>query len=165
MDRVSKAVRSRTMSAIRKRGNHSTEWKLRSALVRSGISGWVMHDAAIAGCPDFWFKRPRFAIFVDGCFWHSCRQCQIPIPQSNRPYWKHKLLQNTKRANLVTKMLRREGIRVMRVWEHELASPSARGRVLIRITKLLFDRLLSPQKGACRTIELQGNSLRPSQSR
>src|SRR5689334_4776967 len=129
MDRVSKEVRSKMMSAIRKRGNRSTEWKLRSALVRAGICGWRMHYTALPGCPDFWFEKPRLVIFVDGCFWHSCHQCQIPVPRSNRSYWKHKLSKNAKRAKIVGKTLRRDGICVMRVWEHELASSSRTSRL------------------------------------
>lgn len=147
MDRVSKEVRSKTMSAIRKRGNHSTEWKLRSALIRTGISGWRMHYAALPGCPDFWFENPRLAIFVDGCFWHSCRLCQIPVPRSNRNYWKHKLLRNIKRAQIVGKILRRDGICVMRIWEHELASNSRMNRLLSRIARVLSDPKPSNSKG------------------
>lgn len=152
MDPISKEIRSKMMSAIRKRGNRSTEWKLRSALVRAGICGWVMHHTALPGCPDFWFERPRLAIFVDGCFWHNCRQCQIPTPRSNRAYWKRKLLKNANRAKVVGKALRHKKIRVIRVWEHELASPSITSRLLIRIARSLSNRQQSNSNG--RTVKL-----------
>lgn len=119
MDRVSKAVRSRTMSAIRKRGNRSTEWKLRSALVRSGFSGWVMHESSVLGCPDFWFRKERLAIFVDGCFWHGCQNC-CRLPTQNADYWHSKITGNIARDRTHNAQLRRMGIKVLRIWEHSL---------------------------------------------
>jgi len=121
MDRVSKAIRSKTMSAIRKRGNRSTEWKLRSALIKAGISGWVLHETAILGCPDFWFDGTRLAIFVDGCFWHGCRKC-CRLPKQNASYWRPKITGNITRDRSQTARLKRMGFQVMRVWEHSLAN-------------------------------------------
>lgn len=72
--------------------------------------------------PDAAFPRLRIAIFVDGCFWHSC-----PIhgnqPDHNRAYWASKLLRNAERDRRVTTALYRDGWLVIRAWEHE--SPDA----------------------------------------
>jgi DNA mismatch endonuclease (patch repair protein) len=135
MDRGSKAVRSRTMSAIRKRGNRSTEWKLRSALVRAGVSGWVMHESSILGCPDFWFTKQRLAVFVDGCFWHGCRKC-CRLPRQNATYWHPKIAGNTARDRSNTAQLRRTGIQVLRIWEHSLADPQELPQILQTIALL-----------------------------
>lgn len=108
------------MSAVRARGNRSTEWKVRSALVRNGIRGWKLHPKSIPGVPDFFFPGPGVAIFVDGCFWHQCPTCRRPLPKTNRLYWKKKLERNRLRSLEVSRELQQDGIRVIRVWEHEL---------------------------------------------
>lgn len=137
MDRMTKTARSATMSRIRGRGNRSTERVLRLALVRAGISGWRLHPAYVFGRPDFWFDSPKLAIFVDGCFWHSCTRCRIPIPASNNDYWSAKLAMNRTRDRGVTRSLRAKGVRVLRIWEHELATSRCRKCVLVRVISVL----------------------------
>jgi len=134
MDRLSKAARSVTMSRIRGRGNRSTELALRLALVRAGLSGWRLHPSDVVGRPDFWFDAERLAVFVDGCFWHCCSRCRIPIPANNRMYWKAKLTNNKRRDRAVTRILRAEGIQVRRIWEHELRTGVGLNHVIMRIT-------------------------------
>lgn len=120
MDKVSKEVRSRTMSAIRSRGNRSTELKFRMALIRLGISGWFMHPKEIEGCPDFFFPEHRLAVFIDGCFWHGCPQC-YRRPSSRQDYWDGKLARNIKRDRQIDESLVAKGYKVARVWEHQLS--------------------------------------------
>ena|ERR1700730_4402027 len=135
MDRISKAARSKTMSAIRKRGNRSTEWRLRSALIRAGLSGWTLHERGVLGCPDFWFDRSRLAVFVDGCFWHGCQEC-CAIPKQNAGYWRPKITGNMERDRSYTARLKRIGIKVIRVWEHSLADQEQLAKIVgtIRIS-------------------------------
>lgn len=120
MDKVSKEVRSRTMSAIKSRGNRSTELKFRMALVRLGISGWCMHPREIEGCPDFFFPEHRLAVFVDGCFWHGCPQC-YRRPSSRQDYWDNKLTRNIKRDRQIDESLVAKDYKVARIWEHQLS--------------------------------------------
>jgi len=61
--------RSRMMGKIRSKGNRSTEQSFRFALVRAGLSGWVLHPKWVIGTPDFYFSKKKVAVFVDGCFW------------------------------------------------------------------------------------------------
>jgi len=111
-------ARRKTMSAIRSRGNRSTERRFRAALVSRRISGWVLH-AKLQGRPDFLFEAARLAIFVDGCFWHSCPTCSHR-PKSNRTYWNPKLSRNVERDKRNSKALRSKGISVLRFWECEI---------------------------------------------
>ena len=108
------------MSGVRSKGNRSTEWKFRSALIRRGIRGWKMHVRSIPGLPDFAFPGRNLVIFIDGCFWHGCRKCRRPLPESNRAYWASKVRANIARARNITRRLRREGFTVVRLWEHDL---------------------------------------------
>src|SRR5438874_12771838 len=84
------ASRSRTMSAIRGKNTRSTERALRSALIRAGIKGWRLHPDHVLGKPDLYFPKHRIAIFVDGCFWHSCPKCGH-IPKTRQAFWRAKI--------------------------------------------------------------------------
>lgn len=109
------------MGNIRSKGNHSTEKLFRLALVRAGIGGWVLHSAALVGRPDFYFSEENVAVFVDGCFWHGCRKCGH-IPKTRSAFWRAKFERNKLRARRVGSALKRSGIRVLRVWEHEICT-------------------------------------------
>ena len=45
---------------------------------------------------DIVFARARVAVFVDGCFWHSCPE-HGTAPSSNPAWWADKLAKNVKR--------------------------------------------------------------------
>lgn len=124
-DHVSPETRSRIMAAIRSKRNRSTEWKLQSALTRAKLRGWQMHRDDLPGTPDFVFNQARLAIFVDGCFWHGCPKC-YRRPFTSRDYWDSKVARNRKRDLLKRKTLRAIGWRVLRFWEHDLASSPQR---------------------------------------
>jgi DNA mismatch endonuclease (patch repair protein) len=109
------------MAAIRSRGNKATELKLVSILRAAGISGWRRHQP-LPGRPDFIFPRVHIAVFVDGCFWHGCRwHCRMP--RDNRTYWKAKIAGNVVRDQRATRLLRKAGWRVLRIWGHSLCAP------------------------------------------
>ena len=68
--------------------------------------------------PDLAFPGPKVAVFVDGCFWHSC-PLHGNTPGTNRDYWEPKLRGNRERDGSVTEALVAEGWVVVRVWEHD----------------------------------------------
>lgn len=107
------------MSAIRSRGNRTTELTLRGSLVRGAVRGWVLHPGNLPGNPDFLFEQSSLAVFVDGCFWHGCPKCSHRIG-TNSLYWNTKIARNIARDKTVKLELRKLGFKVMRIWEHEL---------------------------------------------
>jgi DNA mismatch endonuclease, patch repair protein len=107
------------MAAIRHRGNRSTERTFAALLRRSGVSGWKLHSLQVIGKPDFYFPNRRIAIFVDGCFWHACPKC-FQAPRQNERFWAEKIERNRKRDRKVMRTLRTEGIKAIRLWEHDL---------------------------------------------
>lgn len=119
MDRVSPKCRSDIMVRVKSHRNKSTEWRLRSFLVRAGINGWHLCAAEVLGKPDFVFTEKRLAVFVDGCFWHGCPKC-CRMPRTNKPYWVKKIARNRRRDAEVTKRLRQSGWLVFRIRECEL---------------------------------------------
>lgn len=123
------------MSCVRSHGNKATELALIRIFRRYSIKGW-RRNGRIFGQPDFVFPRQRVAVFVDGCFWHSCREHRT-TPVSNRLFWEKKLQRNRARDRLVNKTLRRGGWSVLRVWQHELKR-TGEARVIRRLTNCLL---------------------------
>lgn len=73
---------------------------------------------------DIVFTRPRIAVFIDGCFWHSCPD-HGHEPRHNTSYWGPKLQRNRDRDRLVTERLVEDGWWVLRFWEHVPAAIAA----------------------------------------
>jgi len=109
------------------KGNRSTntspEVALRSALHRAGCRYRKNYKISVDGAtvrPDIVFPHRRVAVFVDGCFWHSC-----PVhgrrPATNSEYWRAKLGRNQERDQLVNARLAAADWVVIRIWAHSLA--------------------------------------------
>jgi len=67
---------------------------------------------------DLVFGPARVAVYVDGCFWHSCPE-HGTNPKANADFWKRKLDRNRERDAETNRLLESRGWRVIRVWEHE----------------------------------------------
>jgi len=66
---------------------------------------------------DIVFTRARVAVFIDGCFWHGCPE-HGHTPRANTHYWVPKLARTAARDKRISDALRRDGWRVLRIWEH-----------------------------------------------
>jgi len=131
-DILSVRERSERMSRIRSRENKDTELALARLLRLHRITGW-RRNQQVLGKPDFVFRKMRLALFVDGCFWHFCPK-HSHFPDSNRQFWRNKFSRNRARDRFVTRALRAQGWRVLRIWEHELRKPE---RLVRRIRAVL----------------------------
>jgi DNA mismatch endonuclease (patch repair protein) len=122
------------------RKNTQPEVALRSALHRSGLR--FRTHLRLPGQPDIVFTRVRLAVFVDGCFWHSC-PTHATKPKNNDEWWAKKLAANVARDARQTASLEAEGWTVERVWEHEVPQDAA-NRIAERYRNL--DALLRGSK-------------------
>ena len=95
------------------------ELKIRSILHKMGFRYRVDYQPikSIRRRADVAFLGARVAVFVDGCFWHSCRY-HGTTPKVNTHYWLPKLERVTRRDQKVKSLLRKAGGAVIRVWEH-----------------------------------------------
>lgn len=113
------AATARRMSRQRTRDT-DPEILLRRELHRRGLRYRV--DAPIPRLPrrraDLLFTRARVAIFVDGCFWHSCPEHRTS-PATNAEWWATKLARNVARDRETDAHLAGLGWIVLRFWEHE----------------------------------------------
>ena len=109
-----------TMKANR-RVDTRPEALLRSALHRRGLrfrKDVYLRVGDVRTKADIVFRPRRIAVYLDGCFWHSCPE-HGQLPQANRTYWKPKLERNVQRDEEVTRALEADGWTVIRIWEHE----------------------------------------------
>jgi DNA mismatch endonuclease (patch repair protein) len=117
-DFVSKEKRSKIMSAIRSKGNETTEIALMRLFRKNKFVGW-RRNCRLQGKPDFVFHKNKVVVFVDSCFWHG-HTCLKPRDSLKKGFWKEKIERNKERDKLVSKSLKKEGWKVVRVWECEI---------------------------------------------
>ena len=81
----------------------------------------------LPGSPDFANQRRRWAIFVNGCFWHRHSNCRrATIPRNNRAFWISKFAVNRRRDAIAICTLRRRGFQVVLLWECEIGASEHR---------------------------------------
>ncbi len=110
------------------------EVRLRNLLITSGLSGFEMHPKSVHGKPDFYYASRKVALFVDGCFWHGCKNC-FQMPSTNRSFWSEKIKTNMRRDHKVNRILKTQGITPLRIKEHELKGDPS--KILERIRLML----------------------------
>ena len=122
---------SALMSRIRAKDT-KPELIMRTLLRAAGLTGYRLHYTKVPGRPDIAFVGRKVAVFIHGCFWHGCPHCQPPRPKSNSWYWGPKLDANKARDARKNASLRKEGWRVVMLWECRIKrSPDAQvARVL-----------------------------------
>jgi DNA mismatch endonuclease, patch repair protein len=107
---------------MQRQGRRDTkpEMALRRALWARGLR-YRVDRAPIPGMrrrADIVFGPAKVAVYVDGCFWHSCPE-HATLPKNNREWWRAKLDANVRRDRDTDRRLGEAGWRVVRVWEHE----------------------------------------------
>ena len=96
------------------------EMTLRKALYKAGIRGYRTNLAGIPGRPDIAFTSKKVAIFVHGCFWHRCPNCNLSLPKRNSDFWQAKFKRNVERDKEKALQLEYLGWKILIVWECEL---------------------------------------------
>lgn len=99
------------------RASTKPEVRLRSELHRRGVR-FRVHRKDLPGTPDIVLPAAKLAVFLDGCFWHSCPE-HGTIPKSNNDWWKEKFEANRRRDQRKDDELRAIGWDPVHVWEHE----------------------------------------------
>ena len=116
VDVHTKIHRSYNMSRIRCK-NTKPEMLVRSLVHRMGFR-YSLHRKDLPGKPDLVLVKHKKVIFVHGCFWHMhrCRYGSV-VPKTNKKFWKIKCEGNVDRDKRNLRKLRREGWKVLVIWE------------------------------------------------
>ena len=101
-------------------GDAKPELALRRAVHARGLRVFVSRRPLpnVRRTADLVFPRTRVAVFLDGCFWHSC-PAHGTTSKTNPDYWEAKLRRNRERDIDTDALLRAAGWEPVRVWEHE----------------------------------------------
>ena len=79
---------------------------------------YALHRRDLPGRPDMVLTKHRKIIFVHGCFWHmhKCRYGKVK-PATNTEFWQTKRQGNVARDKRNLRKLRKNGWKVLVVWE------------------------------------------------
>jgi DNA mismatch endonuclease (patch repair protein) len=122
------------MSAIKGRGNKSTELRFLKLLKENKITGWRRHYKIAGIKPDFVFSSIKLAIFLDGCYWHRCPD-HYRQPRTNVDFWESKISSNVIRDRRTDLLLASKKWQVLHIWEHELKDEGS--LILARLKEIL----------------------------
>lgn len=135
-DNITAEQRQRCMSRNNGKKDTSIEVLVRSALHKRGLR-FRKHVKELPGKPDIVFTRVKVAVFIDGDFWHGYGFSKWKDRLSS-DYWRGKISKNRARDVRNHLVLRSQGWRVIRVWEHSIKKDF--DRVIERIIRSYLSR-------------------------
>ena len=129
------ATRSYNMSRIRARDT-APEWIVRRFLHARGFR-YKLHDRSLPGTPDLVLPKYRTVIFIHGCFWHGHADCKyFVVPKTRTDFWMGKIMTNMSNDQLAVQRLRRQGWKVITIWECRLKPKLVRQTLAKLLTRL-----------------------------
>lgn len=130
-ENVSKSMRSNKGKGTK------PELTVRLILREIGHPGYRLNWKKAPGHPDIAYPGRKIAIFVNGCFWHHCPICNLPLPKSHSDFWRLKIERNIQRDERKNKELIEAGWTVITIWECELKK---RRSNIVEKLKTILDR-------------------------
>jgi DNA mismatch endonuclease, patch repair protein len=133
-DIVTQTKRSQMMTAVRQQDT-APELAVRRILSSLRIR-YRVSNRDLPGSPDVANRSRKWAIFVNGCFWHGHKNCpktksgpgEFRVPRSNRIFWREKLKANRSRDARAMRELRARGFSVILVWGVRAETAASRRR-------------------------------------
>jgi len=77
------------------------------------------HYKRVIGSPDIAVPRKKIAIFIDGDFWHGRNFSKVG-KRLPKKYWREKIESNILRDRKNRAKLKKQGWKVLRIWEYEV---------------------------------------------
>ena len=131
-----KKTRSYNMSQI-KATNTKPEMVVRKFLHANGYR-YKLHDKTLPGKPDIVLPKYNTVIFVNGCFWHGHKNCKyFVVPKTRTKWWLNKFAANKANDVKAVKALRKEGWKVILIWECRLKPAKIERTLTSLLNKLL----------------------------
>lgn len=132
-DKLSGKKRSELMSKIHSKDTRF-EKEFITYLKKSTQKKFQTNIASIKGRPDIIFFKDRVCIFLDSDFWHGWQYPRWKHLLKN-DFWRDKIKSNRMRDRKTTLYLRKNGWKVLRIWEHEIKKNS--GGIIAKIKREL----------------------------
>lgn len=116
--------------------NTKPEMLVRKFLHANGFR-YRLHVKKLPGKPDIVLPKYKAVIFVNGCFWHGHEGCKyFIVPKTRTEWWLNKINGNIANDLKAIKALKKEGWKIIKLWECNLR-PSTISKTL----KLLLNKL------------------------
>lgn len=129
-----KEVRSYNMSQIRSK-NTKPELAVRKYLFAKGFR-YRLHSKDLPGKPDIVLPKYRTVLFVHGCFWHGHEGCKyFVVPKTKTEWWLNKINANKINDKKTVKALKKDGWKVVSIWECELKTTKLEKTLLSLLKK------------------------------
>jgi DNA mismatch endonuclease (patch repair protein) len=127
----SKEIRSKNMAAIKGK-NTKPEMLVRRFLHANGFR-YKLHDKTLPGKPDIVLPKYKTVIFIHGCFWHGHEGCKYyVVPKTRTEWWLNKINGNIANDTKAIKSLKKEGWKIITLWECDLKP----AKILKRLERL-----------------------------
>ena len=127
-DNLTPTQRRKNMQSIRSQDT-SGEINVRKRLFARGYR-FRKNDKKYPGSPDIVLPKYRTVIFVNGCFWHGHQECKdFVLPKSNTEYWTKKIKKNIERDKSNYCELKKNGWKILVIWECELKPSVIEGTI------------------------------------
>lgn len=133
-DKQSPLSRSSQMSKIRSK-NTRFEASFIDKLQAICVKKFTTHVRTVKGNPDIVFATEKVCVFLDSDFWHGWQYPRWKHLMKN-DFWRSKIENNRKRDLKNTRLLRKDGWKVIRLWEHSIIKDS--DHEIQRIIKLIL---------------------------
>ena len=130
-----KITRSYNMLRIRAT-NTKPELLVRKFLHAQGFR-YKLHDKTLPGKPDLVLPKYKTVVFIHGCFWHGHANCKyFVVPKTRTDWWLNKINTNSTNDLKAMKALKKEGWKIITVWECDL-KPTKVEKTLASLLKKL----------------------------
>ena len=130
-----KETRSYNMSRIKGK-NTKPEMLVRRYLHANGFR-YRLHVKNMPGKPEIVLPKYKTVIFVHGCFWHGHEGCKYyVVPKTRTDWWLNKINGNIANDEKAMNALRKEGWKVIIIWECELKPAILEATLNSLLTKL-----------------------------
>ena len=131
-----KEIRSYNMSKIRSKDT-KPEMLVRKFMHANGFR-YRLHSKNLPGKPDIVLPKYKAVIFVHGCFWHGHKECKYFVtPKTNTEFWLNKINGNISHGSLALRALKKEGWKVIVVWECDLKKDKIQKTLTSLVKKIL----------------------------
>jgi len=128
-------IRSYNMSRIKGK-NTKPEMVVRTFLHAQGFR-YKLHHKTLPGKPDLVLPKYKTIIFVHGCFWHGHEGCKYyTVPKTRTEWWLNKINGNIANDTKAVKALKKDGWKVITIWECNL-KPAKVEKTLTSLLKKL----------------------------
>ncbi len=82
---------------------------------------YKLHDKKLPGKPDIVLPKYKTVIFIHGCFWHGHKNCKyFIVPKTRTKFCVNKIAANKANDEKAVKALRKDGWKIIVIWECKL---------------------------------------------